>query len=302
MRLEHEDREEREPPGGAISVRLMRSEDLSFAESLRQAAGWNQTPQDWERFLRLSPKGCFVAELAGRPAATATTVVYDGALAWIGMLIVLPDFRGRGLGRALLGHCCEHLRKAGVGSIKLDATPAGKTLYEKMGFEEEWTLRRWEISEVPRNLPTTSDAVRKMENSDLGEVLSIDRETFGAARRDLLELLLAEKYGAFVRGKAGQIDGFAFLRPGSNAYYLGPATGWSSDASSECVVAALRLIPGRPLFWDIPDANNAAIALATQLGLKVQRQLTRMRLGSHCKPAKPASEKAQFAIAGPELG
>jgi len=109
-----------------LSLRLLRHKDLAFADSLRALVGWNQTFDDWERFLALEPDGCFLAECNGAPAGTATTLVYGPDLAWIGMALVHPDYRRRGIGRALLERCLEHLRVREVRCVKLDATPLGK--------------------------------------------------------------------------------------------------------------------------------------------------------------------------------
>jgi hypothetical protein len=40
---------------------------------LKEGAGWNQAPEDWERFLAMSPTGCFAAERDGLVIGTATT-------------------------------------------------------------------------------------------------------------------------------------------------------------------------------------------------------------------------------------
>src|SRR4051794_28415202 len=93
-----------------LSLRLMTAEDIPFADSLRAMAGWNQTPADWKRFLELSPGGCLIAEVDGRPVASATTTPYGKDLGWIGMMLVHPDFRRRGIARVLLTHCIELLR------------------------------------------------------------------------------------------------------------------------------------------------------------------------------------------------
>src|SRR5207249_1685387 len=128
-----------------LILRHLRPEDLAFADSLRELAGWNQTLDDWRGLLELSPEGCFLAEWDGAPAGTITTICYGQELAWIGMLLVHPDFRGRGIGRALLARCVEHLKAAGIRAIKLDATPDGKMLYEQFGFREEGSIMRCEI-------------------------------------------------------------------------------------------------------------------------------------------------------------
>ena len=134
--------------GDEIKIRPMARSDLAFADSLRALVGWNQTLNDWKRFLDLSPQGCFIAEWNGTCAGTATTLCYGGDLAWIGMVLVHPDFRGRGIGRALLNHCVAYLRGRGIRCIKLDATPQGKLLYDRLGFQEEWPLTRWENPNV----------------------------------------------------------------------------------------------------------------------------------------------------------
>src|ERR1051325_11798619 len=128
----------------SLRLRLLRATDLSFADSLRAQAGWNQTRADWQRFLAIEPEGCFLAEWNGAPAGTATTTAYGSKLAWIGMGLVHSDHRRRGIGRALLERCVQYLQARDVRCVKLDATPPGKQVYDGLGFKDEWLLTRWE--------------------------------------------------------------------------------------------------------------------------------------------------------------
>ena len=41
----------------SIQLRTMRDEDLVFANTVRDIAGWNQTLTDWRRFMSLEPNG-----------------------------------------------------------------------------------------------------------------------------------------------------------------------------------------------------------------------------------------------------
>src|SRR5439155_19059347 len=52
--------------------------------------------------------------------------------------------RGRGIGKALVHHALDFLDRQGVQSVRLDATPLGQPLYEKLGFMPEYTLKRFE--------------------------------------------------------------------------------------------------------------------------------------------------------------
>ena len=97
-----------------ISLRVMRQTDLPFADAVRALAGWNQTLDDWRRFLAIEPDGCYLAERNGQSAGTATTIVYGPTVAWIGMVLVHPDYRRKGVGTALLEQCLTYLRTSGV--------------------------------------------------------------------------------------------------------------------------------------------------------------------------------------------
>ncbi len=130
-------------------LRQMTARDLPAGMRLKEIAGWNQTRGDWERFLLASPQGCFVAEADGEVVGTAATISYEGRFAWIGMVLVDPARRGQGIGTKLLEKAIEYLDGCGIPSMKLDATPQGKPLYEKLGFVTEYEIERWQLQRTP---------------------------------------------------------------------------------------------------------------------------------------------------------
>jgi ribosomal protein S18 acetylase RimI-like enzyme len=314
---------------------MLAREDLPFADSLRALAGWNQTLGDWERFIAIAPEGCFLAEWNGTPAGTATTIVYGPELAWIGMVLVHPEFRRRGIGQALLGKCIDSLRERGARCIKLDATPLGRTVYDGLGFQYEWTLRRWVRPPAPpqdafhkpgrADLPVGLDARQRVPTGlmdplrDLGieeaardaslrawrvtdeRLLGpLDAAAFGVSRQRLLAALVSQsRFAVVLEPEPGRPAGFGMLRPGSQALYLGPVVATSADAGIRVIEALVTASEGQMIFWDVPDENTAAIAWAEQHGFAVQRPLTRMFLGENLAPGDP---RKQFALAGPEVG
>ena len=50
-----------------VNIRTMSEIDLKVVFALKEQAGWNQTLGDLERFRRLAPEGCFLAELGVAP-------------------------------------------------------------------------------------------------------------------------------------------------------------------------------------------------------------------------------------------
>ena len=159
-----------------IRVRTMTA-DLPLGLRLSRQAGWNQTAADWQRFLDLQPDGCFAAEWDGTPVGTTTTCIL-GRVAWVAMVLVEAGARGRGVGTALLAHALGFLDRRRVAAVRLDATPLGRPLYERLGFVEQFRLARFEGTLLP------SPAVGGVEDSPPGwwEALAAhDRPTSASA-------------------------------------------------------------------------------------------------------------------------
>ena len=283
-----------------VDIRALRRDDLPFADTVRSLAGWNQTLEDWHRFLAMEPKGCFLAEWDGQPAGTATTITYGSSVAWIGMVLVHPDRRRLGVGTALLLRCIDYLRERGVSSIKLDATPAGKQVYDGLGFQVEWPLARWDCKAPLPRLASARPEIRAWRPSDAARVDALDRAAFGASRMRLLQALAPQSLHALVfEASAGSVEGYGFMRKGTRADYLGPIAAASAEAGLALVEALLAQCHAESVFWDIPDANVPAVQWARQHGFVMQRPLIRMFLGTN---SAPSDAQMQFALAGPEVG
>lgn len=279
-------------PDVAVHIRPLGEGDLGFANAVRGIAGWNQTLADWRRFVALEPEGCFLAECDGAPAGTATTTCYGADLAWIGMVLVHPDFRRRGIGTALLRHGIRHLRETrGIRCVKLDATPEGQPLYEKLGFVAEWGLRRWLRKEII--LPDAGPP--PFRGATPGD-FAADAANFGADRARLLDSLAAGSFAAVFDDDGG----FGLMREGSRANYLGPVSAANPETGLKLCRDLIAAAPGdRWVFWDIPDDNRVATKLAADSGFEPVRVLTRMWLGENAAPGDPAR---LFALAEPGLG
>lgn len=282
-----------------IHLRLMTPQDVPFADQLRDLAGWNQTVEDWRRFLALAPEGCFIAEWNGSPAGTATTTVYSPDLAWIGMVLVHPDYRQRGIGRALLTRCISCLQAQSVRCLKLDATPAGLPLYQSLGFETEWALTRWEFTGASPTAGRPASALRTLTKGDLATIASLDAKAFGVSRQPLLAHLIDQSIAAYAADAAGKPEAAGLLRRGSKASQLGPVFGNSISALERVGQALVERNASPRIFCDVPDLNTAATAWAQRNGFQVQRRLTRMFLGRNLFPGDP---QKQFALSGPDIG
>jgi len=278
--------------------------DVPAGLRLSSLAGWNQTAADWHRFLDASPDGCFVAEIDEKVCGTATTISYAGRFAWIGMVLVDPEYRKRGVGTQLLRKTVEYLDQRGIPTLKLDATPQGQPIYEKMGFITEYQIERWILKRPEDQIVKPSPAnLVAITDDQLSAILEKDRDVFGADRSHLLRSLHAENpeftIGVFELFEHSAARGYAFGRRGSFADHLGPWMAESRAAAEKLIDEFLRRSQRETLIVDCLTANPFAMELLRARGFTPSRVLTRMHRGSNAFPGKPES---LCAILGPEFG
>lgn len=284
-------------------IRLMTSADIPAAMRLKDEAGWNQTVLDWRRFLSASPDGCFAVDVDGQVIGTAATIVYEYRFAWIGMIVVEPRYRGRGLAISLLETTMEHLEGRGVPCMKLDATPEGRPLYTKLGFVSEYEIERWMLtrSEAPTHAaPRSEEWDEQRSDQGLDEMFALDREIFGADRNRILRSLDEEapEFTLIARDQ-GEIGGYALGRRGSRADHLGPWMARTEAIASRLLDEFLRRSQRDLVFVDVLRANPVATPLLAARGFEISRPLTRMLRGANAHPGRP---DLLCAILGPEFG
>ena len=284
--------------------RLLQAADLPAAQRLREFAHWNQTGQDWLNLLAMEPRGCFAAEVDGQVIGTATTTRFlpdagPGSFGWVGMVLVHPEFRGHGVGSALLQQACAYLRACGVETIKLDATPLGQPVYLKHGFQAECSLERWAGTVVPRASSPLS-AIAPLTASDLASVAACDEPAFGANRRSILQTWLQSwPERALAAWDGPRLAGYALARRGTNYNQAGPIVCDEPEAGRALLARVLDLLAGQPMILDIFSENARVSELAAEAGLTLQRPLMRMYQGPNTAPGQ---RHKVIAIAGPEVG
>ena len=284
-----------------MHLRTMTKKDIPAGLRLKELAGWNQTAADWNRFLDASPEGCFVAEVEDKVRGTATTISFENKFAWIGMVLVDPEYRGRGIGTRLLERTIEYLEHQRMPTMKLDATPQGKPLYEKLGFVTEYGIERWVLKRSPKLDMEIVDSNRVLlPPAQLASIFAKDREVFGADRSSLLHSLYQEtpQYAMSV-WSSGTLHGYTFGRRGSFADHLGPWMAEDSAAARPLLHGFLARSSRETLIVDCLTANAVALELLRTSGFSYARTLTRMVRGLNGHPGNPDT---LCAILGPEFG
>ncbi|HZV06450.1 MAG TPA: GNAT family N-acetyltransferase [Gemmataceae bacterium] len=277
-----------------IRVRAMTAADLPFGLHLSESAGWNQTEGDWQRFLDLQPDGCFVAECDGMAVGTTTTCIF-GSVAWVAMVLVEESARGRGVGTALMRHALEFLDGRGIATVRLDARPMAQSIYERLGFVEQYRIAHYEgtIPHTPEVAGGESAPVEWWES-----LMALDEQFTHTDRRRLLWRLFSECPQDVHFIHLGPHDGgYLTSRPGKKTFRLGPCIA-AASAGPSLLADAWHRYSGQLISLDVPLANVAAKQWVESHGLTVQHTLTRM-----CRGVQVCEQvESLWLSSGPEKG
>ena len=212
----------------ALSYRPFTSDDVAAAHALSSQVNWTHRVDDWH-FVAQAGQG-FVAEDARGVIGTALCWKYGRDTASLGMVIVAPEQQGRGIGRKLMELLLEEL---GDRTTLLHATPAGKPLYEKLGFHEVGTLHQHQGAAF--HLPLVSlppgERLRPLGSNDAPRLIELASRASGLDRSALLPSLL-DVAGGIALDRDGELLGFALYRRFGRGYVIGPVVAPDSDDSS----------------------------------------------------------------------
>ena len=315
--------------------------------ALSSAAHWNQTEDDWRTMLSLGrgwglrcadpDTGCdtLVASTLVLPYGTGRKVVVQGEglaaggrFAWISMVLVLPARRGCGFAQRLLRVALDDLAAAGLLPV-LDATPAGRPVYAKLGFREGWSFTRWRrpfssirgSGAAPFSLSRGAGEgrgeggagegvkARPLRQSDWPAIAVLDGPAFAADRTPLLAGLAQRlPAAACVAADGDRLHGYVLGRDGRTALQLGPLVTAAADDEATAVslleaaigpVTELAAARGQDVIADARDGCEVLAQWLRQRGFAAERPFVRMVHGA----AAPPGDAARIMLpAGPELG
>lgn len=176
-------------------------------------------------------------------------------------------------------------------TVKLDATPAGREVYLKLGFVDEYILSRMVLT--AKADPAPSD-VTNVSEEHFDDILQQDKNVFGASRENLLKRMF-KNYPelSFTINN----NSYSFGRKGFNFTQIGPVVADGIDDAQHLVIAAVNNVTGS-LVLDVMY-NTPFQQWLMSLGFTEQRKLIRMFRGKNDYPGIP---EKQFAILGPEFG
>lgn len=231
-------------------------EHLDGALVLSRAAGWPHRREDWAMVLGLG-RGFVV--LDGDRVVATTQVTSLGETRAINMVIVDEALRGRGVGRRMMDMA---LAAVGDHECRLVATADGLPLYRKLGFVETGRVIQHGGPAAPFAGATGVEAARP---ADLEAIVALDRAASGMDRAAMFAAIAAVGEFAVLR-EAGEVRGFAVIRPFGRGEVIGPVVAASLEAARALVGHFVARRTGTYVRVDTTEASGLSPWL-TEIGL-----------------------------------
>jgi len=276
-------------------VRAMGRSELDLAMNWAAQEGWNPGLNDASCFYPTDPGGFLIGVLHDRPIGCISAVSYGDRFGFIGFYIILPEHREHGYGSRLWkaamarmeGHC-----------IGLDGVIDQQANYTKAGFELAYRNIRYTCK--AHSSTGISQAVRKLDKVPSHELCTFDRRFFPASREKFLWswIVIPNSIGLAYNTGNG-IEGYGVIRPCRQGYKIGPLFATNANVA-ECLFDALQAgVPeASPVYLDVPEVNEQALALAKRHKMDSVFETARMYRGN----LPPIDTDGIFGVTTLELG
>jgi ribosomal protein S18 acetylase RimI-like enzyme len=288
--------------GSYVAIRTWKQADLDYITESIQREGWGHARRDVERCWSLEPKGCFVAESNSRLVGHVFSVLF-GEIGWIGLLIVNPEKRGRGVGTALMEAAINSLETRGARTIKLEAVPEAAPLYRRLGFSDVLdSLRFHGVPQGNRRKARRNETLPVTNEADIDEIAEFDARCFGANRLSVLRSLHHDfpQYCFYAKGNQGT-TGYIMARKTLDGLWLGP---WVCIDSRVAELLFNRLLEAieketKDLRLGLPAVNASATRLVEKHGFRLVGKSIHMIRGDM---KNQGDVTCIYGIGGPEKG
>lgn len=242
--------------------------------------GWNPGYQDAEAFYLADPEAFWGMEVEGNLVGAGAIASYEGKIGFMGLFIVDPEWRGRGLGRQLWYFRRDRLlsRLEDGAPICMDGVFAMQDFYASGGFVCTHRNLRMEgegraFDEDPRIYP--------LEEVPFDVVENFDRAHFGASRTEFLRHWIQPEGGAsFAFIDDVHLAGMAVVRPCRVGFKIGPLFATSTSAAESLFCQCSNFAQGHPVYLDTPENNPDALELARSYEMREAFGCARMVLGA----------------------
>ena len=279
------------------TIRPMTRLELDWAVDRAADEGWNPGLHDADAFFAQDPSGFLLGMLDNKPVGCVSAISYGGVFGFIGFYIMIPEFRGQGYGIQLWREAMNRLEGQVVG---LDGVFAQQDSYRKSGFDFQYRNIRFEYVNSPTQTIPPSTQSQPLETLPFEQVAAYDQCMFGFPRPAFLRGWLAMPGAVKLAAtRKGELSGYGVLRPCRTGYKIGPLFAENANAAEQLFMdLCAQADAGEKIYLDVPECNEAGMALAARHGMREVFGTARM----YCGAASDLPTDNIFGVTTFELG
>ncbi|NHK30517.1 MAG: GNAT family N-acetyltransferase [Asgard group archaeon] len=291
-------------------------DDLVSIFKIIDITGWGETIQDIENVLK-NPNNTYVTvvdRISGEMVGITLAVSY-GTIGFIGHVIVLPKYRGMGIGKELMIEAINHLQFSGCKTIKLDAVDKALSLYERVGFIFELNSLRYQYEITETNtleklilqlkLYDHEFAVFNTKEDDLVDIFNADKKFFGADREVLLQTFFDEypELAFIIKDANDLLVGYSFGSYQNGILKIRSSISDSVNTTANLILAAISSLKAdknlKSIKIGILENNKYGLQTLEELGFIKTSFSLRMYWG---EKTSATTHPGIFAIGDPAKG
>jgi GNAT superfamily N-acetyltransferase len=282
-----------------VRITFLSNQYIGEAYQLIQNEGWTVSEQDFRTLLAFNGTHAFMILIREKVIGMIVVIGYD-TFGFLGNLIIAPSFRHKGYGTQLLQKAIASLSEMNISMIMLDAVPQAVPLYQRLGFQSICKSLRFRGELFHEEIVHPLNFTEKMTSGNFADVVSLDRQIFGADRSGLLKTqfkLFPQFCHTIYRN--GKISGYIMATPYRNLLKIGPWICTEHESTPEILLQQVSSItPTSDIYLGILEQNTQSVDIMHHFNLPLQFHSIRMIFGGDHLP----HSSGMFAIGGPDRG
>lgn len=257
---------------GNLSIGILNEQSIPQLIGLSEKVGWDY---DEPEIKTIMASGRVYGHMTttGEIIACAAIVPYKEDLASLGMVIVHPDYRRLGLGKAATMKCVQSLPDSVP--IILISTPEGKPMYEQLGFKLVDGVQKFVCDSYqtqPMNFDMSEYTIEPFQSSYLPQIVELDQAACGVRRDKFLAVRIEQAKDAIVaKNNSGNVVGYALSIRGTVNLLIGPIVAPNHDVAMNLLD---RLVIGNKnrIRIDIPQGQTEFGSVLMRYGFRMVSQ------------------------------
>ena len=291
-----------------LTIKPLSEADIEFVTEISRKEGFAPGVGDLGIYKNTDKQGLWVGWLHDNPIGCIAGVRYNNDYGFLGLFLVIEQFRGKGFGIQLWKKALSHL--SDLPCVGLEAAPERIADYSKWGFEISSKTTRWQLFGNGKLLQDrfgygALNNYSFVEGSSIPQnaVEKFDEKRETTSRPHFLSSWLNHPAGKVIAviDQDKRCHGFGRIRPcllqNGDGWRIGPLM---AETPKLLKILLMKLIDSHPglIIIDAPGLNDYASEVFRELGFQSVSETFRMYKGSQ----PPVSMNDVYGLACLELG